>query len=795
MSKTINNSRSSQTVNGSDLSTTITALQTATTNLNSNIIAITTVLNGDQAEIDNIENMLLDVAKTTTTNNFTSTNTFTSIQTGTVPSLNNDLTNKLYVDSAVFTKVALTGAQTIAGVKTFSDIPILPNNTISQSNVTNGYADLSSAQTIGGIKTFSQPPVLSGASISTNTINDNSLSSNVMLKTGTNNVAQNNVTNGYCDLTSAQTIAGIKTFSSIPVLPNNTITQTKVTNGYADLTSAQTIAGIKTFSNIPVLPNNTISQNNVTNGYADLSSAQTISGIKTFSQPPVLSGASISSNTINDGSLSSNVMLKTGTNNVAQNNVTNGYCDLSTTQTIAGIKTFSNIPVLPNNTISQNNVTNGYADLSSAQTISGIKTFSQPPVLSGASISNLSIPDSALSTNIPKLNVENIFSGLRVNGQAYFNTLAPAIPACTLDSQATNKLYVDTALNLKANVLNPTFSGTATFTNPPTMSGANISNLSIPDSALSVNIPKLNSSSNNFTGGMSIRNATIGSENMAQTNTITGNTNIGSSNTNDVVNYIGKHNFSNSATDSYKFNSLTCNGYSYFNTRPPECPIQPENDNSLTNKNYVDQLVVTSRSQPFLYTWSFGVGRAGASIVNNSLSTAENANRTIYMHIPTGSVALVFPFSVTFNYFHVYANQNQTVPATNPTLSFQTTFSYLYSQLNNTLYKTRETGNTNTASNQTFTSNSVNYTYKPLEITAFEGATGKKGVMFKIGLPQMPNTASNGNYIMAFSSSLRIENSYSDDQFGTGRTTNDFIYPSTDSKNEQGSVYFSYVAV
>jgi hypothetical protein len=463
--------------------------------------------------------------------------------------------------------------------------------------------------------------------------------------------------------------------------------------------------------------------------------------------------------------------------------------------------------VLTNNSLVSkqyvDNADNLKANLASP-TFTGTLTTANLTATGTVTLPTNSIADSALSSNIPKLNVENIFSGLRVNGQAYFNTLAPAMPLCTLNAQGANKEYVDTALNLKANLSNPTFTGTAiipslnatnaTFTNPPNMSGANISNLSIPDGSLSVNIPKLNSS-NNFTGGMSIRNATIGSENMAQTNTITGNTNIGSSNTNDIVTYIGKHNFSNSSTDAYKFNGLTCNGYSYFNTHPPECPIEPENDNSLTNKYYVDQLTVTAKSQPYLYTWSFGVGRAGASIVNNPLSSVENANRTIYMHIPTTSIALVIPFTVTFNYFFVFANQNQTVPASNSALSFQTTFFYLYSQLNNTLYKSREVGSTNTSTNQTFTSAGINYTYKPLEITAFTGATDKKGVMFKIGLPQMPNTAANGNYIMAFSSSLRIENSYSDDQFGTGRATNDFIYPSADSKNEQGSVYFSYVSV
>ena len=563
------------------------------------------------------------------------------------------------------------------------------------------------------------------------------------------------------------------------------------------LSSNNTWTASNTFTGSVIVPTPINTTHATTKTYVDTAdnlkanlANPTFTGTVTTANLTATGTVSLPSSSINDTALSSNIARLNG-----NNTFTNVVKCSAIPAAITDLTTKSYVDTADN---LKANLAN--------PTFTGTLTTANLTATGTVTLPSSSINDTALSSNIPRLNVENVFSGLRVNGQAYFNTQPPAIPINpTETSHATSKSYVDSALNLKSNINNASFTGTtsinslsainSTFTNPPLMSGASIYSLSIPDTALSTNIPKLNSNSNAFTGGMSIRNATIGSENMAQTNTITGNTNIGSSNTNDIVNYIGKHNFSNSSINAYTFNGLTCNGYSYFNTRPPECPILPDTDNSLTNKSYVDDVVVTSKSQPYLYTWSFGVGRAGASIVNNSLSTAENANRTIYMHIPTTSIALVIPFTVTFNYFFVFANQNQTVPAANSTLSFQTTFYYLYSQLNNTLYKSKEVGSTGTSTNQTFTSNGVNYIYKPLEITAFTGATDKKGVMFKIGLPQMPNTASNGNYIMAFSSSLRIENSYSDDQFGAGRTTNDFLYPSTDSKNEQGSVYFSYVAV
>jgi len=65
---------------------------------------------------------------------------------------------------------------------------------------------------------------------------------------------------GFVNTTAAQTVAGIKTFSSIPVLPASdpTTDNQAVRKAYADtkvsLSGDQTVAGIKTFSSIPVLP-------------------------------------------------------------------------------------------------------------------------------------------------------------------------------------------------------------------------------------------------------------------------------------------------------------------------------------------------------------------------------------------------------------------------------------------------------------------------------------------------------------------------------------------------------------
>lgn len=324
------------------------------------------------------------------------------------------------------------------------------------------------------------------------------------------------------------------------------------------------------------------------------------------------------------------------------------------------------------------------------------------------------------------------------------------------------------------------------------MSGANISSLSIQDSSLSANIPLKNANLNTFTGTISVATATIGSAGMVSTNTITGNTNIGSSNTNDTVNYIGKHNFSNSSTNAYTFNGLTCNGYSYFNTHPPECPIAPETDDSLVNKTYCDTQLSANKSKPYSFSWTWAVSQAGASIVKYSLVNSNT--RTVYMIMPnTISTSGLVPFTVKFNYFMCTASQNSTVPTSTAT-EYQTTFYYIYSNINNLLYKTKEVGSTGTGGSYNYTVGSTNYAYTPLTVTADAGNT-VKAVKFVIGLPNFHNDPALGPYICSFASSLRIENSWQNNQTSTSTTTGIAVYPSADSINEQGVAYFSKTVV
>lgn len=99
------------------------------------------------------------------------------------------------------TKTILTNVSYTSGTNTttISGNVSIPSLTIS------GYVPDTGASTIAGIKTFSSPPVMSGASISTGTIPSSAIAS------------------GVCLLAGTQTLSGQKTFQLAPVLSNGLV--------------------------------------------------------------------------------------------------------------------------------------------------------------------------------------------------------------------------------------------------------------------------------------------------------------------------------------------------------------------------------------------------------------------------------------------------------------------------------------------------------------------------------------------------------------------------------------------
>ena len=175
--------------------------------------------------------------------------------------------------------VDLSSTQTITGTKTFNDIkaktPSASDNStkvattawvnvkvngLTGSDLSN-YVDLSSTQTISGAKTFSA--VVKAKTPATDS-DDTSVATTawVKAKVGTGSVDTSKVV----DLTSAQTISGAKTFSSV------TKSATPATG--SDDTSVATTAWVNT--KVRGLTGSDLSN------YVDLSSTQTITGTKTF---------------------------------------------------------------------------------------------------------------------------------------------------------------------------------------------------------------------------------------------------------------------------------------------------------------------------------------------------------------------------------------------------------------------------------------------------------------------------------------------------------------------------------
>jgi hypothetical protein len=119
------------------------------------------------------------------------------------------------VDAGILT---VSGATVLNGGLIVVGALVLPSASIVQSEVASGYCDLVTAQSIAGIKTFASPPVLSGASISAvsipaGSIVANSISNAQILAGG---IGQASIAGGFVDMTTAQvSIAGAKSWTGL----------------------------------------------------------------------------------------------------------------------------------------------------------------------------------------------------------------------------------------------------------------------------------------------------------------------------------------------------------------------------------------------------------------------------------------------------------------------------------------------------------------------------------------------------------------------------------------------------
>lgn len=129
-----------------------------------------------------------------------------------------------------------------------------------------GAVDLTTAQTIAGVKTFSSSPIVPAPSSGPDAANKNYVDAQIII-----------VNDAMVNLTTAQTVAGVKTFSDSPIVPTPTTATQASTKGYVDgldganvkLTGAQTVAGVKTFSDSPIVPEPTTDTQASTKLYVD----------------------------------------------------------------------------------------------------------------------------------------------------------------------------------------------------------------------------------------------------------------------------------------------------------------------------------------------------------------------------------------------------------------------------------------------------------------------------------------------------------------------------------------------
>lgn len=360
-------------------------------------------------------------------------------------------------EEAVERYVSLTAAQSIAGVKTFEESPEAPtppdgdesNKVATTQFVWDAITDKHSAdgtlmrtnnnQTVTGVKTFSTSPLVptpTRGDSSTKTANTAFVQDIKWSKTITGALPANpdsliaDMPVGalvhydgdeavqyltpdaadarYVSLTANQTVAGTKTFSASPLVPtpnaqdssqkaaNTYFVQqwlaTKVSaadftstlqsltdalndamaskaddNGVVKLSGNQTIAGTKTFSASPVVPTaqagdatqKVASTAFVTGAIAAAHASaptlvrtagdQTIDGVKTFLQAPVVP---TQAQTDNSTKAASTAFVKTAI--AALDIDEKNDVKLTGNQTIAGTKTFSSSPVVPTPTAGDN---------------------------------------------------------------------------------------------------------------------------------------------------------------------------------------------------------------------------------------------------------------------------------------------------------------------------------------------------------------------------------------------------------------------------------------------------------
>ncbi len=512
---------------------------------NGQIISNGVVVDGD-VEADN----MLEADENET---ITGTWSFTSIPYSTIsPNLDTQIPNKLYVDTEANTKVSKSGDETINGIKTFIDSPIVPNPTTDLEVANKGsyetfgytnFASLTDNNTLTGINSFSNQVFL-----------PNSNQTSDLMATSKGYVDNFGYTN-FVSLTDDQTIGGIKSFSNPIYLPNSNPTNTLMASskGYVDAQIAgidltnymttntdQTIDGIKTYNTgkNPLVdtpdyygagiyyqvPNCAF----ITNNFVNNKDAQSIDGVKRFRDglkydlQPV-----VNTDVVNKLALD---------NAIAGIPAPSGVVLTTTNQNVGGVKTFTDTLLLNTTGTSQTIKLwngNGNEPASTGMGINALNSITTGQNNTAMGISTLNILESGNSNT-----AFGAYAGTSVQAS---NTTALGAFSLTTNTANGNTGLGFQALKVNttggnncavgANSLKSCFTGssnTAVGSNALSSSITNSSNTAIGANSMSVNIGSTNTAvgassllnntsghTNTAIGAFTLNNNTLGQENVA----------------------------------------------------------------------------------------------------------------------------------------------------------------------------------------------------------------------------------------------------------------------------------------
>lgn len=165
--------------------------------------------------------------------------------------------------------LTVEGASRFTGVCTFDSIPQFDAGIeVDISTLSTGSLNVAGASTLSGGLSVTGVVSLPSASLPASTLTKSITDAQIVAA----GVSQASLLNGYVDLVGAQSVAGVKTFASAPVMSGSSISA-------ASIPAASIVAD--SISDAQIAPAG-IGQSSIASGYVDLASAQSVNGAKIF---------------------------------------------------------------------------------------------------------------------------------------------------------------------------------------------------------------------------------------------------------------------------------------------------------------------------------------------------------------------------------------------------------------------------------------------------------------------------------------------------------------------------------